>query len=149
MRHHVCMIITVDTNTLLAALLSRADASYLILRLILNERLKLAISTPILFEYEDVLKRTDILKKNLSPDQVEDILDLLVLLADKRSIYYRLRPNLLDENDNLLVECAFTSNSQYLVTSNTKDFRFGRLKSHSFKVITAGDICYLWRRNNE
>lgn len=144
------MIITLDTNTLLAALLSRAGASYLILRLILNEKLKLAISTPIFFEYEDVLKRKDILKKiNLSPAQVEDILDLLVLLADKRSIYYRLRPNLLDENDNLLVECAFTSNSQYLVTSNTKDFRFGRLKSHPFKVITPGDFCYLWSRNNE
>jgi len=76
MRHHVCMLITLDTNALLAALLSRADASYLILRLILNERLKLAISTPILFEYEDVLKRKDILTKiNLSPAQVEDILD--------------------------------------------------------------------------
>jgi len=150
MRYHIRMIITLDTNTLLAALLSQAGASHLILRLILEEKLKLAISTPVLFEYEDVLKRKKILKKiDLSTEQVEDILDLLVLLADKRSNYYRLRPNLLDENDNLFVECAFTSNSQYLITSNTKDFHFGRLKSHPFKVVTPGDFYYLWRCDHE
>ena len=149
MCYHVCMVVTLDTNTLLAVLLSQNGASHLILRLILEERLKLAIST-VLFEYEDVLKRKKILKKtDLSTEQVEDILDLLVLLADKRSIYYRLRPNLLDENDNLFVECAFTSNSQYLITSNTKDFHFGRLKSHPFKVVTPGDFYYLWRYNHE
>jgi len=140
------MVITLDTNTILAALLSQAGASHLILRLVLEEKLKLAISTPILFEYEDVLKRKGILEKiNLSIAQVEDVLDLLVLLADKRSVYYRLRPNLLDENDNLFVECAFASNSQYLITTNTKDFHFGRLKSHPFQVITPGDFYYLWR----
>ena len=150
MRYRFCMIVTLDTNTLLAALLSQAGASHLIFRLVLEERLKLAISTPVLFEYEDVLKRKQLLKKtNLSTKQVEDILDLLVLLADKRSIYYRLRPNLLDENDNLFVECAFTSNSQYLITSNTKDFHFGRLKSHPFKVVTPGDFYYLWRCDHE
>ncbi len=144
------MIVTLDTNTLLAALLSQVGASHLILRLILEEKLKLAISTPVLFEYEDVLKRKQILKKtNLSNGQVGDILDLLVLLADKRSIYFRLRPNLLDENDNLFVECAFTSNSQYLITSNTRDFHFGRLKSHPFKVVTPGEFYYLWRYNHE
>jgi len=144
------MIITLDTNTLLAALLSQTGASHLILRLILEERLKLAISTPVIFEYEAVLKRKKILKKtNLSAENVEDILDLLVLLADKRSIYYRLRPNLFDENDNLFVECAFTSNSQFLITSNMKDFHFGRLKSHPFKVITPGDFYYLWRCGHE
>ncbi len=144
------MIITLDTNILLAALHSQAGASHLILRLILEERLKLAISTPVLFEYEAVLKRKKILKKiNLSAEKVEDILDLLVLLADKRSIYYRLRPNLLDENDNLFVECAFTSNSQFLITSNIKDFHFGRLRSHPFKVVTPGDFYYLWRCGHE
>lgn len=150
MRYHNNMVITLDTNTLLAALLSQNGASHLILRLIIEEKLQLAISTPVLFEYEDVLKRNEILKKtNLSHIEVEDILDLLILLAEQKSIYYRLRPNLLDENDNLFVECAFTSNSQYLVTSNTKDFHFGRLKSHPFKVVTPGDFYYLWRRDHE
>jgi putative PIN family toxin of toxin-antitoxin system len=143
------MIITLDTNTLLAALLSQAGSSHRILRLIIEEELRLAVSTPVLFEYEAVLKRKELLDKmNLSPGQVEDLLDLLVLLADKRSVYYRLRPNLLDENDNIFVECAFSSNSRYLITSNTKDFHFGRLKSHPFQVLTPGDFYSLWRRDH-
>ncbi len=143
------MVITLDTNTLLAALLSQAGSSHRILRLIIQEELKLAISTPVLFEYEAVLKRKELLDKmNLSPGQVEDLLDLLVLLADKRSVYYRLRPNLLDEKDNIFVECAFSSNSRYLITSNTKDFHFGRLKSHPFQVLTPGNFYSLWRRDH-
>ena len=29
-----------------------------------------------------------------------------------------MRPNLPDENDNIFMECAFASNSDYLITSN-------------------------------
>jgi len=118
--------------------------------LILEEKLNIALSTPVVLEYDDVLRRKEILEKlNISSDQVEDVLDLLILLADKYSIYFRLRPNLLDENDNLFVECAFTSNSHYLITSNIKDFKRGELKSYPFKVITPGDFYYRWRCENE
>lgn len=140
------MIITLDTNVLLAALLSQAGASHRILRLIIEEKLNIALSTPVILEYDDVLQRKEILEQlKISSNQVEDILDLLVLLADKYSIYYRLRPNLLDENDNLFVECAFASNSHYLITSNIKDFTRGELKNHPFQVVTPGDFYYFWR----
>lgn len=144
------MIVTLDTNVILAALLSQSGSSYLILKLIIEEKLKIALSTPIVLEYDDVLRRKKILEKlSITSDQVEDVIDLLVLLADKYFIYFRLRPNLLDENDNLFVECAFTSNSHYLITSNTKDFKRGELKNYPFKVITPGDFYYLWRCENE
>ena len=140
------MIVTPDTNVILAALLSQNGASHLILKLILDEQLTIALTTSVALEYDDVLKRKEILENlNLSKEQVEDIIDLLILLADKYSIYYRLRPNLLDENDNLFVECAFASNSQYLVTSNIKDFTKGELKSYPFEVITPGDFYHIWR----
>jgi len=143
------MIITVDTNVILAALMSQNGASYRILNLIIEENLKIALSTSVILEYDDVLKRQEILEKmNLSVDQIEDVLDLLVLLADKYSIYYRLRPNLLDENDNLFVECAFTSNSHYLITSNIKDFRRSELKSYPFQVITPKDFYQFWRNEH-
>jgi len=64
----------------------------------------------VVLEYDDVLERTEILEKlDLTADYIENVIDLLVLLAKKHSIYYRLRPNLPDENDNLFVERAFTS----------------------------------------
>ena len=140
------MIVTVDTNVILAALMSQNGASHRILNLIIEEKLKMALSTSVVLEYDEVLKRQEILEKvRLSTDQIEDILDLLVLLADKYSIYFRLRPNLLDEKDNMFVECAFTSNSHYLITSNIKDFRKGELKSYPFKVVTPKDFYQFWR----
>ena len=144
------MVITLDTNVLLAALLSQAGVSHQIFRLIIEEKFKIGLTTPVILEYDDVLKRNEILKKlEMLPGQVEDVIDLLVLLAEKYSIYYRLRPNLFDENDNMLVECAFVSNSAYLITSNIRDFKRGELKSHPFTVITPGDFFYLWRCENE
>ena len=140
------MVVTLDTNVVLAALLSQNGASHLILKLILDENLNIALTTPVVLEYDDVFNRREILENlDLSREQVEDVSDLLVLLADKHSIYYRLRPNLLDEDDNLFVECAFTSNSRYLVTSNIKDFTRGELKNYPFEVITPGDFYHLWR----
>ncbi len=144
------MIVTVDTNVIFAALYSKAGASHRIFQLLLDEKLKFALSVQTYFEYYDVLTRSDSLKKlKLSNDEVEDVLDLLALLAQKYSIYYLLRPNLADEKDNLFVECAFASNSEYLITSNVRDFRSGELKGFKFQVITPGDFYQLWRQEHE
>jgi predicted nucleic acid-binding protein len=77
---------------------------------------------------------------NLSRREIEDFLDLLALLAQKQSIYYLLRPNLHDEGDNIFMECAYASNSEYLVTSNIKDFMHSELKGFSFEIITPKDF---------
>ena len=144
------MIITIDTNILIAALLSKNGASHQILRLIISEKIRLALSTNVLLEYDDVTKREEILKKSkFTKEQIEDLLDLLALLAHKHEIYFRLRPNLSDEGDNLFVECAFASGSEYLVTSNTRDFRSGELKGFGFKVLTPKQFYQMWRNNYE
>jgi len=144
------MIVTIDTNVLLAGLISQSGASYQILRLIVKEKITLALSTQVLFEYDDVLKRKEILKlTKLKIEQVEDILDLLALLAQKNNIYYRLRPNLRDENDNLFIECAFASNSEYLLTSNIRDINSGELKGFKFESLTPKDFYQMWRKEHE
>lgn len=88
-------------------------------------------------------------KHQLTTEQIDEILDLLILLAEKHAIFYRLRPNLLDENDNLFVECAFKSNSNFLVTSNVKDFNQNELVHTPFIVITPREFYQLWREKNE
>ncbi|NOR65705.1 MAG: putative toxin-antitoxin system toxin component, PIN family [Candidatus Scalindua sp.] len=144
------MIVTMDTNVLLAALISQSGASHKILNLIINETINLALSTQVLLEYDDVLKREEILKlTRLKAEETEDVLDLLALLAQKQNIYYRLRPNLRDEEDNLFVECAFASNSSYLITSNIRDFNSGELKGFGFKTVTPKDFYQMWRNNYE
>ena len=144
------MIITMDTNVLFSALYSNLGASHFILRLIIDEKVKLALSPQLYFEYYDVLSRKQNLKKlNLSIQDVENILDLLALLAKEHSIYFLLRPNLIDESDNMVCECAFAANSDYLITSNIKDFQGAQLKGFYFKIITPGDFCQLWRDSHE
>ena len=144
------MIVTVDTNVIFSALYSNLGASHQILRLILDEKIKLALSPQFYFEYYDVLVREEnLVKLNLTIEEIEDVLDLLALLAQKHSIYFLLRPNLMDEKDNMVVECAFASNSEYLITSNVKDFISGELKGFKFKVITPGEFYRLWRSSHE
>ena len=135
------MILTIDTNVIFSALYSNKGASYSIVTKVIDEKIKLAISPQIYFEYYDVLMREENLKiLNLATKDVEDFLDLIALLSQKHSIYYLLRPNLPDENDNIFLECAFASNSDYLVTSNIKDFRQSELKGFRFKVVTPKEL---------
>jgi len=144
------MIITLDTNVLFAALNSKAGASFQILKLIIDEKLELALSTQIYFEYYEVLTRKDHLKLfNLSVNQVEDVLDLIALIAQEQNIWYLLRPNLSDEDDNIFIECAFASNSEYLITSNVKDFRRSQLKGFKFKIVTPAQFYKIWSAQNE
>jgi putative PIN family toxin of toxin-antitoxin system len=135
------MILTIDTNVIFSALYSNKGASYSIITKVIDEKIKLAISPQIYFEYYDVLMREENLKiLNLATKDVEDFLDLIALLSQKHSIYYLLRPNLPDENDNIFIECAFASNSDYLVTSNIKDFKQSELKGFKFKVVTPKEL---------
>lgn len=144
------MIVTIDTNVIFSALYSNLGVSHQILRLIFEERIELALSPQIYFEYYDVLAREENLAKlNLTVEEVEDILDLLALLAQKHSIYFLLRPNLMDEKDNMVVECAFASNSEYLIPSNTRDFKSSELKGFKFKIVTPREFYKLWESSHE
>jgi len=139
------MIITVDTNVIFSALYSNQGASHQIVRLIIDEEIKLALSPQVYFEYYEVLMRENNLEMfNLSKKETEDFLDLLALLAQKYSIYYLLRPNLPDEDDNIFMECAYASNSDYLITSNVKDFKQSELKGFGFEIITPKDFIKNW-----
>jgi putative PIN family toxin of toxin-antitoxin system len=144
------MIITVDTNVIYSGLYSKLGASNGILQLILKEEVKLALSPQTYFEYYDVLTREENLKMlSLTISEVEDILDLLAALSQKHSIYFLLKPNLIEEKDNIFMECAFSSNSDYLITSNVKDFKGGELKGFRFKIVTPREFYKEWRRSHE
>ncbi len=111
---------------------------------------KFAITVSVYFEYFDVLTRPVNLKElNLSVEEIENVLDLISLLATKHKVYYLLRPNMIDEKDNIFMECAFVSESDYLVSSNIKDFRNSKLKGFLFQPVTPGDFLRIWREKNE
>lgn len=142
------MLVVIDTNVLYQALRSNDGASNFILLLIRNNYIDLALSLPVFSEYEDVLKRESSLKDlNLLLSDIEKILALLSFKGLIFDIYFLQRPNLQDENDNMFVELAFSSNSEYLITNNIKDFvNNSNLKFDSFKIITPSDFVKKWRQ---
>lgn len=144
------LIITLDTNVLFAALYSSAGASYKILKLIIDEKIRLSLTVPVYFEYVEVLTSEENLKKfELSKEEISDVIDLLILLAKKQKIYYLLRPNLIDESDNIFTECAFASNSEFIITNNIKHYKTGQLKESGFTIITPKNFYRMWKEKYE
>ena len=60
--------------------------------------------------------------------------------GDEVPIFYRLRPNLKDTNDDLVFECCVNYAADYLVTYNVRDFQRGELKGYAFEVITPAPL---------
>ncbi len=114
--------IVIDTNVFLSALRSRRGASFKLLSLIGSNHFEINLSVPLILEYEEVAKRylNEIL---LSLQDIEDILDFLCDMAHQHEIYYLWRPDLKDPKDDLVLELAVKSGSQYIITFNQRDFR--------------------------
>jgi putative PIN family toxin of toxin-antitoxin system len=118
--------IIIDTNVLVAALRSRDGASFKLLSMIDTGLFDVAVTVPLVFEYEDVLKRE---KLGISEQAAEDVLDYVCSIASKHSVYFMWRPYLRDAKDDMVLEAAVAAEATHIVTFNTKDFqgvgRFG------------------------
>ena len=131
------------------ALRSSRGASFFILQLVRSGRFQIAISNSTFHEYEDVLMRPKSLKEfDLGREDVTKFLRYIAFIGEKFDPCFLFRPNLKDEDDNMFVELAVTSNSKYLVTSNTKDFQHSDLIFKDFQLITPAEFVKEWRRNN-
>ena len=114
--------IILDTNVLDAGLYSIRGASYQVLRLIEKGKIKPVLSTALLFEYEDVLKRNNKILKIKEAD-IESILDNLCALSEHQKIYFLWRPYLSDPKDDHILELAVASETKTIVTHNIRDFK--------------------------
>jgi len=145
------MLVTLDTNVLFMALYSQKGASFQILQEVRRGSLQLALSVPVFKEYEDVLTRQSSLDElQLQKTDVSSVLDALAFLGFPFEIHFLMRPNLRDEADNMFVDLAFTSSSEFLVTSNKRDFENSTdLKIDSFRIVTPREFLIGWRRQND
>jgi putative PIN family toxin of toxin-antitoxin system len=122
--------VVIDTNVLVAAARSNAGASFELLRLIAagDPRWQWNISTALLLEYEAVLKREQH-RQGRGLAVIERFLDDLAARANGHAIFFLIRPFLSDPDDELILELALASASDYIVTHNRSDFldagRFG------------------------
>jgi len=126
-----------DTNVLFAGLYSSTGASFQILKLLNVGKIKSVISTTLLFEYEDVLKREDTILE-LSHQQVDIILDNICSFSKFQEIYFLWRPYLKDPKDDHVLEVAVASKTKTIVTHNLKDFK--GVDKFGIKAITPGNF---------
>jgi len=129
--------IILDTCVIESSLRSQRGASYQILKNIHTHLFRFGISVPLYLEYEyriEELFHARMLK--ISKKAKNSILNALAFYADEVPIYYRIRPNLKDENDNMVFECAANYNADFLVSHNVRDFLGADLAPYRFKIIT-------------
>ncbi len=72
----------------------------------------------------------------LTTGQVDAVLAALAYYGAEVPIFYRLRPNLRDENDNMVFECAANFGAEAIITHNVRDFRSPELKGYDIRVLT-------------
>ncbi len=108
--------IILDTNVLLTALKSSRGSSYRLLTLVDSGRFQLNISTPLVAEYEEVLRRE---MPNINGT---DIIDYLCVVANRHKIFYLWRPVLKDPDDDFILELAVKC-SATIITWNIRDFK--------------------------
>lgn len=116
------MPIILDTNVLFAGLYSSQGASFQVLDKIDLEEIRPVLSTTLLFEYEDVLRRNRA-KLLLADAQIDAVLDNLCFLSDHQTIHFLWRPYLKDPKDDHVLEVAVASATPLIVTHNLRDFR--------------------------
>ena len=114
--------IILDTDVLYAGLYSSEGAFFQILRAIERGQIQIILSTPLLFEYEDILNRKES-ELGLSERQIEAILDNLCMLSVHQKIYFLWRPFLQDPKDDHILEVAVASRTNTIVTHNIRDFK--------------------------
>jgi predicted nucleic acid-binding protein len=109
-----------DSNVIVAGLRSRRGASFRVLSLVGTGAFTHCLSVPLLFEYEDVLKRPGMVP--FSGEVVEDVLDGLCATAERLPLYFLWRPQLADAEDDLVLEIAVTGRCDTIVTFNQRHF---------------------------
>lgn len=113
--------IILDTNILVAAFRSQRGAANLLLDRLNDPRWQVNLSTPLLLEYEDVLKRPE-MAMFISDSDVDLFLDGLCSIAKCHDIYYLWRLLAKDPNDAFILELAVRVNADFIITYNSKDF---------------------------
>ena len=117
------MKVVLDTDVMVAAIRSKNGASRYLLKSALNRKLTIAVSVPLMIEYEAIMTREDHLNAaGLSAEDVAVLLDAVAAVAKPVELFFHWRPMLKDANDDMVLETAVNGGIEGLVTFNEKDF---------------------------
>lgn len=128
-------LVVLDTSVLVAAIRSRRGASFQILQRVGTGLLEIAVSVPIVLEYEDAMLRN---RGALSQRDISDILDYVCGVARRQDIFFLWRPLLRDPGDDMVAEAAVAAGAESIITHNVRDF--AGLERFGIDVLTPGEF---------
>lgn len=108
------MIIVLDTNCLIH-ILGRNSEHHWLYQAIMEGKIKIALTTEILNEYEEILNQFF-----ESETLGENITRLLLNLSTtiRKEVYFRWQLMENDPDDNKYVDCAVASNADYIISDD-------------------------------
>ncbi len=135
------LLVVVDTNVLVSALLGGGGKSRHVLLACLRGELQPVIGAALQTEYEDVFSREHLWASSATTAlERERVLDAFLSRCSWIEVFFAWRPNLPDEGDNHLVELALAAQAHIIVSKNIRDLRGGELKFPSLNVFTPKQV---------
>ena len=142
---HLCFVL--DTDVLVAALRSRAGASWQLVDRALKREFTPLLSVPLVLEYEAVLTREEHRNVHrLSVPEVDELINSLVSGAESVRIRFLWRPLLSDPTDDMVLEtvAAVNGRADPVVTLNQEVFA-AAAKGFAVKIVRPSEALHRLR----
>lgn len=140
------MKIVIDTDVVLAALMSRDGVSNRLMIWIFEHHQKInVVSNPLVTEFEAVLlrERNRQQYEQFSKEELQSFVDDICLISHHQRISFLWRPFLKDIKDDMVLETAVNAVCEYIVTYNVRDFS-GVEEKFSIKIVTPKQFLKIW-----
>jgi len=88
-----------------------------------SNKFEIALTVALYIEWQSVLTRPGHLPPGANAEAANGFLRYLASIAHLQDVHFLWRPFLRDPDDDMVLECAVASSSQFIVTHNVKDFK--------------------------
>lgn len=126
--------LVLDTSVLIAGLRSSLGASYALLDLVGSGRSTTGLTVALVLEYEATCRKS-LPALNLTADDIKELLDYHCHVGKRAAVRFRVRPSVADPDDELVLEAAIATGSEWIVTHNIRDMAVGAAR-YGIEVIT-------------
>jgi predicted nucleic acid-binding protein len=132
---HWMVRVVLDTSVLVAGLRSRRGASFELISRVGSGMFEVAVSVPLVLEYEDALLR-QLVALPFTETDVRSLIDYVCDVAIQQAVFFLWRPLLRDPGDDLVLELAVAARCEAVVTHNVRDFQGA--EKFGVEVLTPG-----------
>ena len=114
-------LVVLDTNVVVSALRSQRGCAYQVLEATGGEHFDIALSVPLVLEYEAALAEQH--GATITESDIRAVLDYLCVVGHQQPVFFLWRPLLPDPKDDMVLELAVAAGCRAVVTYNVRDFR--------------------------